>query len=224
MILLIDPPTLNKAVKAVYDGYNETITPLKENGSFDSKECLEILSKCDVVITNPPFSKSRFYVDTMMKSGKKVLFINNPMVITTRFLKDYILNKQLWLGYNRDNKLSYYYKGELKKINSYWYTNLDVNYKYPELNLTCKYDPSHYPQDDNFKRLIYVNHYKEIPADYDGLMAVSISFLPKLDPKKFDLIDICGHCLYIKGQQQFKKLIIRYHTTTLPPRPVFHRD
>ena len=30
-------------------------TPLKQNGDFRSPECLELLTQCDIVVTNPPF-------------------------------------------------------------------------------------------------------------------------------------------------------------------------
>ena len=35
----------------------EKIEKLKGNGSFDSMECRKFLEECDIVITNPPFSK-----------------------------------------------------------------------------------------------------------------------------------------------------------------------
>ena len=37
-------------------------TPLKGNGDFRSKECIELLKQADIVVTNPPFSLFREYV------------------------------------------------------------------------------------------------------------------------------------------------------------------
>lgn len=45
-----------------YDGENETITQLEENGDFRSPECTAIKDACDIVIENPPFSLWRHFV------------------------------------------------------------------------------------------------------------------------------------------------------------------
>ena len=37
-------------------------SPLKEDGDFRSKECMKLLKKADIVVTNPPFSLFREYV------------------------------------------------------------------------------------------------------------------------------------------------------------------
>ena len=42
-----------------YDGENETITALEGDGDFASPECTAIRDKCDLICTNPPFSKFR---------------------------------------------------------------------------------------------------------------------------------------------------------------------
>lgn len=39
-------------------------TPLKGNGGFRNKECLDLLDECDIVVTNQPFSCYRLYVAT----------------------------------------------------------------------------------------------------------------------------------------------------------------
>lgn len=51
------------AWKYEYDGENETISQLEGNGDFMSDECTKIKDEeCDVVITNPPFSKFRQFI------------------------------------------------------------------------------------------------------------------------------------------------------------------
>lgn len=46
-----------------YDGVNETITMLTGNGDFRSEECTKIKDECDIVITNPPFSLFRQFIN-----------------------------------------------------------------------------------------------------------------------------------------------------------------
>ena len=50
-------------------------TPLKQNGDFRSPECLELLTQCDIVVTNPPFSLMKEYIPTLIKSDKKFLIL-----------------------------------------------------------------------------------------------------------------------------------------------------
>jgi hypothetical protein len=57
-------------------------TPLKENGDFRSRECIEILEEADIVITNPPFSLFREYLAQLMAYNKKFLIIGNQNAIT----------------------------------------------------------------------------------------------------------------------------------------------
>lgn len=42
-----------------YDGKTATVSRLTQGGSFDTPEVTEIMHNSDVVIDNPPFSKSR---------------------------------------------------------------------------------------------------------------------------------------------------------------------
>ena len=51
-------------------GENE-LTELKGDGDFRSEECLELLREADIVVTNPPFSLFREYVNTLIDNNKK---------------------------------------------------------------------------------------------------------------------------------------------------------
>ena len=48
-----------------YDGKRVIKKSLVGNGSFDSQECKAILEQSDIIITNPPFSLFRHYIDTI---------------------------------------------------------------------------------------------------------------------------------------------------------------
>ena len=52
-------------------------TPLEGDGDFRNKECLALLEECDIVVTNPPFSKFREYMELLMQYQKKFLIIGN---------------------------------------------------------------------------------------------------------------------------------------------------
>jgi hypothetical protein len=49
------------------------VMPLKGDGDFRSKECIELLKEADIVVTNPPFSLFREYVAQLIEYDKKFL-------------------------------------------------------------------------------------------------------------------------------------------------------
>ena len=57
----------------------DIITTLPDNGSFDSKSSHEILSRSDIVVTNPPFSKQDKFVSMLLSLDKKFLIICNQI-------------------------------------------------------------------------------------------------------------------------------------------------
>src|SRR3990170_1041121 len=56
---------------------NNEWTPLEGEGDFRSAESIELLKQADIVVTNPPFSLFREYVDQLVKYDKKFLIIGN---------------------------------------------------------------------------------------------------------------------------------------------------
>ena len=67
--------------KMEYEGGNDADiaagvkTPLKGNGDFASDECVEILQQADIVVTNPPFSLFRAYIQTLFDNEKRFIII-----------------------------------------------------------------------------------------------------------------------------------------------------
>lgn len=52
-------------------------TLLKDGGDFRSSECVELLKRADIIVTNPPFSLFREYVGQLVEHEKKFLIIRN---------------------------------------------------------------------------------------------------------------------------------------------------
>lgn len=77
-------PKTGRGVKAEYDGKDERISEMDGDGSCYSDESLEILSKCDVVATNPPFSNFGKFAELLDKSGKDFLIICNCISMLNR--------------------------------------------------------------------------------------------------------------------------------------------
>lgn len=83
-LLAAGMPKTGRGVKAEYDGKDERISEMDGDGSCYSDESLEILSKCDVVATNPPFSNFRKFTELLNGSGKDFLIICNCISMLNR--------------------------------------------------------------------------------------------------------------------------------------------
>lgn len=202
---------------AIYDGVTEVTGKLNNDGDFRSEECIEYLKECDVVVTNPPFSLFRQYVKQLMDYGKKFIIIGNNNAITYKEIFPYIKNNQLWLGMNFVKSFEKP-NGDIQKFgNISWFTNVPYVYDRKPLILTKSYydNPSVYPKFDNFDA-INVDKVADIPMDYDGIMAVPITFLYKYNPTQFEIIDMstmsgvsANYWTMINGIPKYSRVFIK---------------
>jgi hypothetical protein len=183
------------------------IKPLKGDGDFRSNESIDLLKQADIVVTNPPFSLFREYVDQLVKYEKKFLIIGNINAITYKEIFKLIKENKAWLGINMGRGISgfivpehYELYGTETSIDSFgnriispnnclWLTNLDIFKRHEDIILTKKYygNKIEYPHFDNYDA-INVNKTQDIPMDFDGVMGVPITFLHKYNPEQFELI------------------------------------
>lgn len=206
--------------------------PMKGNGSFDSKECKEIMKGCDVVITNPPFSRFRDFINQIISLGKHFIIIGPDDAITYKEVFPLILNNRVWLGYSRpkaykipadkadpNDKTQYEVDGVVYKKfgKTCWYTNIEHKKRIVKIPLTKRYTPEEYPKYDNYDA-IEVGSYKDIPVDYDGIMGVPISYLEHYNPNQFQIVggynyskDYDGKTWNAKlfGKYKYKRLLIK---------------
>ena len=197
--------------KMVYEGGNDNDievgikTPLEGNGDFRNKECLALLDEADIVVTNPPFSLFREYVDVLMKHKKKFIIWGNNNAITYKEFFPLLKENKVWLGYIANKtcvfRLSDEYTKWDKKITEQMndghkygkcpaisvFTNLYIQKRHEKLILWKHYTLEEYPKYDNYDA-INVNKVTDIPCDYDGVMGVPITFLDKYNPDQFEIV------------------------------------
>ena len=138
---------------------------LKGDGSFNSSECLEMLKKSDLIISNPPFSLFRVYLSMLEEYKKGFLIIGSMNAITYKEVFPLIKDNKLWLGYTHPKEFMTP-DGEIKKFgNIMWYTNLDIPKRHDNLILYKTYSPEAYPHYDNYDA-INVDRVSDIPCDY----------------------------------------------------------
>ena len=197
----------NGAIQKLYGDENFSA------GDFRSPECIELLKQADIVVTNPPFSLFREYVQQLIDFDKKFLIIGNINCITYKEIFKLIMQNKIWLGYGMGRAIAGFIvpeKYELygteariengKRIIStnqcMWLTNLDITKRHEEIPLVFSYkdEPEKYPKYDNYDA-IEVSKTAYIPKDYDGVMGVPITFLDKYNPEQFEILG----CSYSYG-------------------------
>ena len=196
--------------------HNEWI-PLKENGDFRSDECVELLKQSDIVVTNPPFSLYRKYVEQLVKYDKKFVIIGSKNTITYKEIFPLIKENKMWVGTTSFNKdmlfiapanqdLGSKPKTAVRVVNgvtylrspSVWFTNLDHGRRHQPIPLMTMADnkkfnkkvqknENSYQKYDNYDA-IEVPFTDAIPSDYNDVMGVPISFLDKYSPEQFKIV------------------------------------
>ena len=82
-----------------YDGKTEKISELRGDGDFRSEECLEILKKSDIVITNPPFSLVRKLILLIVGNNKDMLIVATTGIIAYRDTFHLLKDEKIRQGY-----------------------------------------------------------------------------------------------------------------------------
>ena len=98
------------------------------SGDFRNEATQKYYDEADVIVTNPPFSLFREFVDLLMKKNKKFLIIGNQNAISYKEIFPLIKENKIWMGYTSPKQFMDRTKdNEPKKFgNITWFTNLDI--------------------------------------------------------------------------------------------------
>ena len=192
-----------------YDTLNLVRTPLEGNGDFRSPECLALLDECDIVVTNPPFSLLREFIETIISHGKDMVIIANEVQCTSKNIFPLFQTGKLNFGYNHVKEFRTP-DGTMKKFgNIAWFTTLKLDKYNEELPLTAQYEghESEYPRYDNYDA-IEVNQIRRIPRDYFGVMGVyGPSFFAQYNKDQFEVLGCTtSDELSFRINKEYKKL------------------
>lgn len=200
---------------------------LKCDGDFRSHECITILHNADIVVTNPPFSLFREYVDQLIRFDKKFLIIGHQAALSYKEIFRLFQEEKIWLGYGFKGNVAHFIapsyedyavaadhrEGMIRVSGVTWFTNLDHKKRHEDIILFKTYNPEEYPTYDNFDA-ISVNHVAEIPKDYAGAMGVPITFLNKFNPDQFEILGadysfVRGGRFYVNDKRLYARIVIR---------------
>lgn len=168
--------------------HENIVCDIKGGGSYDSPQCLEYLDKCDIVITNPPFSKMNHYLMTLIQHNKDFLVMSNLNALGYKKLFPYIRNEKIKVGYSKNTHHFDSPKGDKIISNICWLTTLPVEKEKLKTDYTI--DSKEYLTFDNFSDIINIDKVKEIPMNYKGFMGVPISFLTQINYDQYKIVGI----------------------------------
>lgn len=190
----------------VYDGIEEKQFPTKSNGSFDSTTSIEILKKCDIVLSNPPFGPLvNKFVKLLLKYNKDFLCVVPLTIISDTEIIDAFNNEQLFPGYSNITKFNRP-DGSTKNAAVCWITTFDTTDKPIKKYNRKQKDP--YYISANGEQILNVDYVEHIPNNFDYDLLVPISFIRKINPKKYEILDYIRDVKY-NNDPKHARLLIR---------------
>lgn len=170
--------------------------------------------EADIIVTNPPFSLFRDFVNWIFEADKKCIIIGTIGAAIYKEIFPLIKENLLWIGATNNGKDMVFevpesadvdpkdrekaaklgYVGNYTRLgNACWYTNINHGRRHQPMNLMTMADnikfskhkqirENGYQKYDNYNA-IEVPFADAIPADYDGVMGVPITFMDKYCPR-----------------------------------------
>ena len=185
---------------------------LQWDWDFRSEEVKKLRDESDIIITNPPFSLFREFVEWIMEGKKDFLIIWNQSSIANKDFFPLIKDNKVWIWVTMDSSnrwfqlpdsFTEYHKIENGKKYAFvawplWFTNIEHWRRHQPLSLMTMADNIKYSKHkdicecgykkyDNFDA-IDVSNVDSIPNDYEWIMGVPVSFLRKYCPEQFEII------------------------------------
>lgn len=183
------------------------------DGDFRGQESIKLLKESDIVVTNPPFSLFKEYIQQLVDYDKKFIIIGNTNAVTYKDFFTLLKNNEIWAGtaFNKtiEFRLPTHYEdwdrvdpetgdkfGKVPAVS--WWTNLEFAHR-SKLKLTLKQtyigNEDKYPRYCNYDA-IDVSKISEIPLDYSGIMGVPITLIGKFNPKQFEILGLGAGEIY----------------------------
>lgn len=189
---------------------------LKGDGDFRSTEVTALRDEADIIITNPPFSLFREFLEWIVEAKKKLVVLGNMNALTYKEVFPLIKQELLWLGPTISSGDREFRVPESYPLNATgwrldeqgqkflrikgirWFTNLDHGRRHQPLALMTEADNIKFSKHEEVRGKGYQRYVNfdaieipftdAIPSDYPGVMGVPITFLDKYNPDQFELI------------------------------------
>lgn len=183
---------------------------LKGNGSFDSDECRKWMQRCDIVVTNPPFTLFSKLVSQCIEYGKKFILLGNKNAVSTKTMFNLMRTGEVHFGYTWPGEFKQPEGDQIKRMGGLtrWFTNLPVRTD-KKFAPTAEYDPQRHLKPDNEEdEVINVDSIRDIPYNYDGKMLVPITIFDQgLDQDEYDILKMVRPV--VGGKRKFVRVLIQ---------------
>lgn len=191
---------------------------LEGDGDFRSDEVKELRDEADIIITNPPFSLFREFLNWIMDGNKQFAIIGSINCISYNEVFPRIKNDEIWLGTGMGRWISgfivpteYELYGTETEINSkgqrivstnncLWLTNIDHGKRHQNISLMTMNDNLKFSKHKTIKKIGYpkyanydaieVAYSDALPSDYKGICGVPITWLSKYNPDLYEIIGL----------------------------------
>lgn len=215
---------------------------LEGDGDFRSEEVKALRDEADIIVTNPPFSLFREFVNWVIEANKSIVIIGNQNAITYKEIFPLLKDNKLWLGATNNGRDMVFevpegamvdprdkekaaklgYIGNYTRLgNACWFTNIDHGRRHQPFSLMSVSDNLKYSKHKELRgkeyktfdniEAINVPYTDAIPSDYDGLMAVPITFLSKYCPEQFEIVNGMNRYMLI-GEEELNERIRAEHS------------
>ena len=216
-------PRANYTITELIDGQVVTTPYMHEcDGDFRSEQVRNLIKQSDIVVTNPPFSLMRDFISAVRH--KQFIILANMNIITFNNIFPLFMSNKIFIGVNhRSGDIpfeipdNYANRSDSERLidgvkvvrfsSINWYNNIRFTPTEP-LILTKHYTPEEYPKYDNCDAIL-INKTCDIPKDYEGAMAVPITFLEKWNPDQFSLNGMVSKDGTVKGKLPYVRLLIK---------------
>ena len=191
---------------------------LDGDGDFRSDEVKKLRDEADIIVTNPPFSLFREFMEWINEKNKSFIIIGNINAVNYKNFFPLIKNNKVWMGFSihsgdREFRVpdSYPLNAAGTRIdedgNKYirvkgvrWFTNIEHGRRHQTMKLMTMDDNLKYSKHNDLKMIGYqkydnydaieVPYSDAIPSDFKYTMGVPITFLDKYNPDQFEIIGL----------------------------------
>lgn len=177
---------------------------------FRGHKSTELLKMSDIVVTNPPFSLFRTYVEQLVKYNKKFLIIGPLLASKYKNIMPLMMAGEIWFGCGTVSCFTRPDGSVASLGNTCWYTNLEPDTTVKRTLPLCRNYVGNehlYPKYDNFDA-IEVSRVADLPKGFQGVACVPISYMPKHDPDRYEILGKKDN-LYLNGKKKFSRILIR---------------
>ena len=183
---------------------------LQGDGDFRGEESQKLMSKCDIIVTNPPFTLFSDIVNQCQRYGKKFLLLGNKNAASTKAVFALMKTGEVKYGYTKPGEFTQPEGDQIKRMGGLtrWFTNLPIKTN-KRFNPTAEYDPERHLRPDNEKdEIINIDSVRDIPYNYDGKMLVPIGIFDQgLDPNEYDILKLVRPV--VGGKKKFVRVLIQ---------------